>query len=99
MNYSKEIFVKDYFDIHNFYEKIYGKKTIILMQVGSFHECYGTDSHGLGKEQIRLADRFDIMNVASGGTGHQMMTSGDKVRASGTFSFISGIVFYYCFFI
>ena len=25
------------------------------------------------------------------------MTSGDKVRASGTFSFISGIVFYYCF--
>ena len=23
------------------------------------------------------ADRFDIMNVASGGTGHQMMTSGD----------------------
>ncbi len=43
------------------------------------------------------ADRFDIMNVASGGTGHQLMTSGDKVRASGTFSFISGIVFYYCF--
>jgi len=43
------------------------------------------------------ADRFDIMNVASGGTGHQMMTSGNKVRASGTFSFISGIVFYYCF--
>ena len=43
------------------------------------------------------ADRFDIVNVASGGTGHQMMTSGDKVRASGTFSFISGIVFYYCF--
>ena len=61
MNYSKEIFVKDYFDIHNFYEKIYGKKTIILMQVGSFHECYGTDSHGLGKEQIRLADHFDII--------------------------------------
>jgi hypothetical protein len=43
------------------------------------------------------ADRYDIMNVASGGIGHQMMTSGDKVRASGTFSFISGIVFYYCF--
>lgn len=43
------------------------------------------------------ADRLDWINVASGGTGHQMMTSGDKVRASGTFSFISGIVFYYCF--
>ena len=43
------------------------------------------------------SDRFDIMNVAAGGSGHQLMTSGDKVRASGTFSFISGIVFYYCF--
>ena len=43
------------------------------------------------------ADRYDIMNVAAGGTGHQMMTSGDKVRASGTFTFVSGIVFYYCF--
>lgn len=43
------------------------------------------------------ADRFDTINVASGGTGHQMLTSGDKVRASGTFSFVSGIVFYYCF--
>lgn len=43
------------------------------------------------------ADRFNTLNVAAGGTGHQMMTSGDKVRASGTFSFVSGIVFYYCF--
>jgi hypothetical protein len=43
------------------------------------------------------ADRTDILNVAAGGTGHQLMTSGDKVRASGTFTFVSGIVFYYCF--
>ena len=43
------------------------------------------------------ADRTDILNVAAGGTGHQLMTSGDKVRASGSFSFVSGIVFYYCF--
>lgn len=43
------------------------------------------------------ADHENIVNVAAGGTGHQMMTSGDKVRASGTFSFVSGIVFYYCF--
>ena len=43
------------------------------------------------------ADRFDAINVAAGGIGHQIMTSGDKVRASGTFTFVSGIVFYYCF--
>ena len=26
-------------------------------------------------------DRFDAINVAAGGTGHQMMTSGDKEQA------------------
>lgn len=44
--YTKEIFVKDYFDIHNHYVKIFGKSTLILMQVGSFHECYNTDTDG-----------------------------------------------------
>ena len=39
-HYSKEIFVKDYFDIHNHYSKQYGTYTLILMQVGSFHECF-----------------------------------------------------------
>ena len=61
MNYTKEIYVKDYFDIHNFYSKHYGKKTVILMQVGSFHVCYATDTLGLGKEQLKIADHFDIL--------------------------------------
>jgi len=39
----------------------------------------------------------DYWNVAAGGTGTQLETSGGKVRASGTFSFVSGIVFFYCF--
>ena len=43
------------------------------------------------------ADAEDIINTAAGGTGSQLETSGGKVRASGTFSFVSGIVFYYCF--
>lgn len=48
MNYPKEIFVKDYFEIHDYYTNIYGKnRTIILMQVGSFHEAYCTDTCGL----------------------------------------------------
>jgi DNA mismatch repair protein MutS len=48
MNYPKEIFVKDYFEIHDYYTNIYGKgRTIILMQVGSFHEAYCTDKDGL----------------------------------------------------
>ena len=43
------------------------------------------------------ADREDIMNIAAGGTGYQLETSGGKVRASGTFTFVSGPVFYFCF--
>jgi hypothetical protein len=42
-------------------------------------------------------DRYDYWNVGAGGTGTQLETSGGKVRASGTFSFVSGIVFFYCF--
>jgi hypothetical protein len=43
------------------------------------------------------ADREDIINVGAGGSGYQLETSGGKVRASGTFSFVTGIVFFYCF--
>ena len=42
-------------------------------------------------------DAKDIINTAAGGTGSQLGTSGGKVRASGTFTFVSGIVLYYCF--
>lgn len=59
MNYNKEIFVKDYFDIHNFYKKTLGDNVIILMQVGSFHECYGTDNEGPNLNVV--ADKLDFI--------------------------------------
>jgi DNA mismatch repair protein MutS len=59
MEYPKEILVKDYFEIHDYYSKIYGKaRTIILMQVGSFHEAYCTDSHGL--DLVKLSHQIDV---------------------------------------
>jgi DNA mismatch repair protein MutS len=59
MNYTKEILIKDYFDIHNFYSDIYGiNRTIILIQVGSFHEIYSTDNEGINL--IILAQELDI---------------------------------------
>lgn len=59
MEYPKEIFVKDYFNIHDYYSKIYGRgRTIILMQVGSFHEAYCTDSDGL--DLVNLSQELDI---------------------------------------
>ena len=66
MNYDKEILVKDYFDIHKFYENIYGKdKTIILMQVGSFFEAYSTDNEGINLINISL--KLDVICTKKNG--------------------------------
>ena len=59
MEYPKEILVKDYFEIHDYYSKIYGKgRTIILMQVGSFHEAYCTDTNGI--DLVNLSQQIDV---------------------------------------
>jgi DNA mismatch repair ATPase MutS len=64
--YNKEIFVKDYFKIHNFYSTIYGKdKTIILMQVGSFHEAYCTNDDGL--DLVTLSQKLDVVCTKKNG--------------------------------
>jgi len=59
MDYPKEILVKDYFEIHEYYSKIYGNgRTIVLMQVGSFHEAYCTDT--LGLDLVKLSQQIDV---------------------------------------
>jgi DNA mismatch repair protein MutS len=67
MNYTKEILVSDYFEIHNYYSEKYGKKrTIVLMQVGSFHECYCTDTDGL--DLVLLAQSLDVVCTKKNGS-------------------------------
>lgn len=64
--YNKEIYVKDYFKIHNFYSNFYGKdKTIILMQVGSFHEAYCTNDDGL--DLVTLSQKLDVVCTKKNG--------------------------------
>jgi len=46
--------------------------------------------------QFEAAPDDEINAVAGGGVG-ALETSGGKVRASGTFSFVSGVVYYYAF--
>jgi DNA mismatch repair protein MutS len=59
MDYIKEITVKDYFEIHNYYSEKYGKnRTIILMQVGSFHEVYCME--GAGLDLVSISQQLDI---------------------------------------
>jgi len=77
-NYKEEIFVKDYFKIHNFYTNIYGKdKVIILMQVGSFHEAYSTfnndkNNSSKGLDLITLSQKLDV--VCTKKNGHKELT-------------------------
>ncbi len=42
-----------------------------------------------------LASPTDMLNTGAGGVGKQLETTGGKVRASGTFSFIVGVVSFY----
>ncbi len=37
---------EEYWVYHEKYKGKYGPKTVVLMQVGSFHECYSTDTQG-----------------------------------------------------
>ena len=60
MTWTKEIILKDYFEIHNYYSEIYGiNRTIILIQIGSFYECYSTDVDGL--DLIKLSQQLDVI--------------------------------------
>jgi len=75
-SYNKEIFVKDYFDIHNHYVKIYGKSTLILMQVGSFHEAYNTDNEG--PDLFYLGERIN-MTVTQKNKSKPLSTSNPRM--------------------
>lgn len=50
---------KLYFDFQDKYEKIYGEKTLCLIQVGSFYEIYGVECANLGNAR-KIADILNI---------------------------------------
>lgn len=55
--------IDDYLEYQETYQKKYGDKTIILMQVGSFFEAYAIDSE---QEKINVENLYyicDIMNI------------------------------------
>ena len=43
---QKNSLIVDYFNYHNDYSRKFGKKTVVLMVVGSFYEAYATDELG-----------------------------------------------------
>ena len=57
----KKSLIEEYFDYQLEYEKRYGLKTLVLMQVGSFFEFYGVDNE---KEKIGNARIIaDLLNI------------------------------------
>lgn len=58
INYEN-IQVKDYIKLHQEQQKKYGDNTLILMQVGSFHEMYCTDKEGPPLHNI--AEELDVI--------------------------------------
>lgn len=49
---------EEYLQIYEKHVAKYGEKTIVLMQVGSFHECYSTETRGPNLFQIS-----DLLNI------------------------------------
>ena len=43
---KNENIVSEYINYHNQYTKMFGNRTIVLMQVGSFHEAYCIEDKG-----------------------------------------------------
>ena len=55
---EKELIIDTYINYTNKYKQIYGEKTIILMEIGSFYEFYGTDTEGADVKTIS-----EILNI------------------------------------
>lgn len=53
--------ISEYFDYLENYQKIYGEQTVILMQIGSFYECYGIDNN---KEKLgNVQEITQLLNI------------------------------------
>ena len=54
--------IDDYIDYCDEYTKKYGEKTVVLIQVGSFHECYSVmnDAEQVGADIVTICDLLNI---------------------------------------
>ena len=51
----------EYINYQKKFEKKYGEKTIVLMQVGAFFECYGIKNNDI--KEGKVEEVADIMNI------------------------------------
>ena len=65
-----------------------------FIKIGKFLTVISIPMAFIVAEQFQ-ATPDDVINTAAGGVGTQLETSGGKVRGSGTFTFVTGIVSYF----
>lgn len=65
-----------------------------LINIGKFFTIIAIPMAFIVAEQFQ-ASPDSFINTTAGGSGRQLETSGGKVRASGTFTFVTGIVSYF----
>ena len=53
--------VDDYISYYKKYQKKYGSKTVVLMQVGSFFEIYGVDNET--EKIVNIKEITEILNI------------------------------------
>lgn len=53
--------VNEYFQLHNEMVKKYGQNTVVLMQVGGFHEMYTTAPEGKGPNLEKIGEELDVL--------------------------------------
>jgi len=60
--------IKEYFELSDKYQREYGEKTVLLMQVGSFFECYGyrdNETMNYSGSKIEEMTRICELNIAN----------------------------------
>jgi len=57
---------EEYFESQEKYEKIYGERTIVLFQVGSFYECYRFDVLQTKSDSDRITKEGHVWNESRG---------------------------------
>ena len=77
---SKTSIFKEYCHYLNIYKEKYGKKTVVLMQVGSFYEIYAilNDEEELGETDIHNLCN-NIMNISVANKSNQVLMAGFQV--------------------
>ena len=57
LNFKRSLPI-EYLDLQKKYSELYGEKTIVLIQVGSFHEVYATKTKGYDIKALG-----DLLNI------------------------------------